>query len=316
MRPEWDAWLAAPGFGAKYACLTGQSNTLGFPAMAAPCGFVDGMPVSLQVVARPDEDAKVLRVARGFQRAFPVTPRSPERTESCWRNTLDLHLNDRHAIVANADCEAAGAVARALAREGARLSLQGGSGPALRSLAQELAGVGGREAAIFADMTSGEAVRAAARATPVDIAIFVLPPLQEGRLTEMGGDVELVTAWKQVEIVSDLFQTALSGMKARSFGRLLFVGPVEAKAQTARQADLDRTVALGILGMLKALSGEAGSYGITCNSVLWDSAPEGEARTRILDGLAGAVAYLASPLAGFLTGTTVAVDEARYGGTF
>lgn len=74
-RAEWDAWLKSPGFAASYTCLTGQFNTLGFPAIAVPCGFVDGMPVSLQIVGPPDADAKVLRVARAFLRAFPQTQR-------------------------------------------------------------------------------------------------------------------------------------------------------------------------------------------------------------------------------------------------
>ena len=71
----WTAWLRQPGFGARYTCLTGPFNTLGFPAVAVPCGFLDGMPLSLQIVGRPDEDAKVMRVARAFEKIYAPTRR-------------------------------------------------------------------------------------------------------------------------------------------------------------------------------------------------------------------------------------------------
>jgi len=105
-------------------------------------------------------------------------------------------------------------------------------------------------------------------------------------------------------------------MKERGSGRLIFVGPVEAKAITGRDADIDRAVGLGVLGMMKAVSGEVGPYGVTVNSLLWDSAPQGEARTRILDGLGAGAAYFASPLSNFLTGLAIAVDEGKHGGVF
>lgn len=74
---HFDAWLKDDlgRFAAAYTCLTGQYNTLGFPALAVPCGFVDGMPVSLQIIARPDEDAKIFRVAQAFASAFPQSRR-------------------------------------------------------------------------------------------------------------------------------------------------------------------------------------------------------------------------------------------------
>ena len=52
-------------------------NWLGFPAVSVPCGFVDGMPVGLQVASAPGREATVLRIARAFQRAFPRHERPP-----------------------------------------------------------------------------------------------------------------------------------------------------------------------------------------------------------------------------------------------
>jgi amidase/aspartyl-tRNA(Asn)/glutamyl-tRNA(Gln) amidotransferase subunit A len=46
-------------------------NWLGFPAVSVPCGFVDGMPVGLQIAGWHGREDLVLRVAEAFQQAFP-----------------------------------------------------------------------------------------------------------------------------------------------------------------------------------------------------------------------------------------------------
>jgi aspartyl-tRNA(Asn)/glutamyl-tRNA(Gln) amidotransferase subunit A len=52
-------------------------NWLGFPAVSVPCGFIDGLPVGLQIASLPGREDKVLRVAAAFQRAFPQDARPP-----------------------------------------------------------------------------------------------------------------------------------------------------------------------------------------------------------------------------------------------
>jgi aspartyl-tRNA(Asn)/glutamyl-tRNA(Gln) amidotransferase subunit A len=61
----------------SYAVYTGQFNQLKFPATSVPCGFVDGLPVGLQIVGFPGTDAKVLRLAQAFCAAFPQNHRPP-----------------------------------------------------------------------------------------------------------------------------------------------------------------------------------------------------------------------------------------------
>jgi len=46
-------------------------NLTGQPAATVPCGFVDGMPVGLQIVGRPRDDATVLRAAAAFEAVAP-----------------------------------------------------------------------------------------------------------------------------------------------------------------------------------------------------------------------------------------------------
>jgi Asp-tRNA(Asn)/Glu-tRNA(Gln) amidotransferase A subunit family amidase len=79
---EWNAaWTtdgaSYPGgsFALTYISHTMMFNWLGFPAVSVPCGFVDGLPVGLQIVGPPGRDELVFRAASAFQEAFP----RPER---------------------------------------------------------------------------------------------------------------------------------------------------------------------------------------------------------------------------------------------
>ena len=46
-------------------------NLTGQPACSVPCGFVDGLPVGLQIVGRRLQDAVVLRAAAAYEAAHP-----------------------------------------------------------------------------------------------------------------------------------------------------------------------------------------------------------------------------------------------------
>jgi len=52
-------------------------NLAGFTAASIPCGFVDGLPIGLQVIAPPNQEALVLRAARAVEQAWPWTERKP-----------------------------------------------------------------------------------------------------------------------------------------------------------------------------------------------------------------------------------------------
>ncbi len=79
---EWDrGWTvdgpSFPGgsFAPVYCSHTMIFNWLGFPAVSVPCGFVDGMPVGLQIASWHGREDVVLRVAQAFQNAFPRAER-------------------------------------------------------------------------------------------------------------------------------------------------------------------------------------------------------------------------------------------------
>ncbi|HEY6781801.1 MAG TPA: amidase, partial [Candidatus Dormibacteraeota bacterium] len=54
-----------------YMCdvVTLPANLAGVPGISVPCGFVDGLPAGLQVIAPRFEDARVLRVAHAYEQA-------------------------------------------------------------------------------------------------------------------------------------------------------------------------------------------------------------------------------------------------------
>ena len=58
--------------------ITAFANYFGLPAASVPCGFDSlGMPIGLQIVARPGADARVLAVAAAYQGAAGLAPRHP-----------------------------------------------------------------------------------------------------------------------------------------------------------------------------------------------------------------------------------------------
>jgi aspartyl-tRNA(Asn)/glutamyl-tRNA(Gln) amidotransferase subunit A len=54
-------------------------NYLGVPALALPCGFLaSGLPVGMQLVGRPFDEATILRLGHAFQQATDWHKREPK----------------------------------------------------------------------------------------------------------------------------------------------------------------------------------------------------------------------------------------------
>jgi len=47
------------------------ANMAGIPGIAVPCGFSDGLPVSLQILGRSFDEATILRIAHAYERSEP-----------------------------------------------------------------------------------------------------------------------------------------------------------------------------------------------------------------------------------------------------
>lgn len=81
---EWNARWTTKGqqfahgtFAGAYVSHVMMFNWLAFPAFNIPAGFVDGLPVGMQIIGRPGSEATMFRVAQAFTKAFPRNERPP-----------------------------------------------------------------------------------------------------------------------------------------------------------------------------------------------------------------------------------------------
>ena len=57
---------------------TSPSNATGLPAMSIPCGFTTtGLPIGVQLIGRPFEEALLFQVAHGYEAVSPSHGRRP-----------------------------------------------------------------------------------------------------------------------------------------------------------------------------------------------------------------------------------------------
>ena len=73
--------VRGPGAGMTARC-TSPSNATGLPAMSVPCGFTRaGLPIGLQLIGRPFEEARLFQVAYGYEAVSPSRQRRPALVE-------------------------------------------------------------------------------------------------------------------------------------------------------------------------------------------------------------------------------------------
>jgi len=53
-------------------------NIAGIPAISIPAGFVDGLPVGMQVLGKPFNEETILRIAFAYEQATEWHNRKPE----------------------------------------------------------------------------------------------------------------------------------------------------------------------------------------------------------------------------------------------
>ena len=69
------------------AGLVQASNLCGLPAISIPCGFVNGLPIGLQIVGRPFSENRILAFAREFQRRTDFHKQHPPITTNDRRSS-------------------------------------------------------------------------------------------------------------------------------------------------------------------------------------------------------------------------------------
>ena len=236
-------------------------------------------------------------------------------------------LSGRTALVTGASGGIGGAVARALAAQGARVILSGTRRPALDALAAEL---GPDAVVVTADLATAEGAKALlaeaeAAAGSVDILVNNAGLARDGlvmRTTDADWqtviDVNLTAGFR-------LARGALRGMMKRRWGRIIGISSIIGVTGNAGQAAYSAAKA-GMIGMTKSLAKEVASRGITANCIapgFIETEMTRELAERGKDGLlaaipagrfgsgndvAACVVFLASEEAGYVTGQTLHVN--------
>jgi aspartyl-tRNA(Asn)/glutamyl-tRNA(Gln) amidotransferase subunit A len=113
--PRLDTWRTIEFW--RRASLTTPFNVTGGPALAQCIGFSSsGLPLSMQIVGQPFDDATVLRVAHAYEKATPWREKRPQLDPAATFSTtppptpdpepaqIDAATRDRAAVA----CRAAG----------------------------------------------------------------------------------------------------------------------------------------------------------------------------------------------------------------
>jgi 3-oxoacyl-[acyl-carrier protein] reductase len=255
---------------------------------------------------------------------------------------MDLGLKGRVAIVAAASKGLGRAVAEELAREGAEIAICARTAAELEKAAKSIEAATGRIALWRAiDVAKYEDVRAFVAATEqrfgrVDICVTNAGGPPSKKFLEVS--VEEWRAAVDLTLLSAIYfaREVLPGMQRRKWGRLITITSMSVK-QPVDGLILSNSIRAAVTGLARTLANEFGADGITVNNVapgytLTDrleelaakrAADAGVPREKVLEQMsasvparrlgrpeefAAAVAFLASERAGYLNGTTIAVD--------
>jgi 3-oxoacyl-[acyl-carrier protein] reductase len=237
-------------------------------------------------------------------------------------------LTGKTALITGASGGIGGAIAKSLHGQGASVVLSGTRAEALEKLKAEL----GERAFIapsnLSDNASVEALPKAAEAAagaPIDILVNNAGITRDNLFMRMKDD-----EWEQVLTVNlgavfRLSRAVLRGMMKKRWGRIISITSIVGVTGNPGQGNYAAAKA-GIIGMSKSLAAEVASRNITVNcvapgfivTVMTDALSEDQKSAllgRIPAGrmgepkdIAGAVVYLASEEAGYVTGQTLHVN--------
>ena len=173
-------------------------------------------------------------------------------------------LNDKPALVTGASGGIGGAIAGALAEQGAQLVLTGRRREALDSLAGQLPGTA---RVLVADLSSSEGIAAlVSEVGPLDILVNNAGLTRDNLALRMKAE-----EWQSVLDVNltatfRLIQAVLKGMMKQRYGRIINITSIVGVTGNPGQANYAASKA-GMIGMTKSLAAEVASRGITLNCV-------------------------------------------------
>jgi 3-oxoacyl-[acyl-carrier protein] reductase len=245
---------------------------------------------------------------------------------------MDLGLQDKVAIVTGAGGGIGSATAARLAMEGCRVVI---ADIDLRTAVEQASVIGERALAVGCDVTDGDSVAAMVDVAvdafgTVDILVNNAGFQRDMRITKMdeaNWDAVVDVVLKGAFLCT---RAVLPHMTGRRWGRLIHVSS-RAHLGNPGQANYSAAKA-GLLGFSRAMALENGRFGVTSNAVApglidtdavralahYEKVRDNAERTlpipRIgeVSDVADTIAFLASELAGYISGETVHVTGGRY----
>jgi 3-oxoacyl-[acyl-carrier protein] reductase len=243
-------------------------------------------------------------------------------------------LENQLALVTGASRGIGRAIALELGRRGARVVGTATTEQGAQSITAALAEAGITGRGVVLDVASGEAVETcfkeveAAEGTP-SILVNNAGVTRDGLLMRMSADDWQTVIETDLSAVYRTCKAVMRGMMKARRGRIVNIASVVGVMGNAGQCNYSAAKA-GMIGFTKSLAREVGSRGITVNVVapgfistdmtevlgeeqrkaLLAQVPLG--RLGSTDDIAQAVAFLASPQAGYITGETLHVNGGMY----
>jgi NAD(P)-dependent dehydrogenase (short-subunit alcohol dehydrogenase family) len=241
---------------------------------------------------------------------------------------VDLEIRERVALVTGAARSLGKADAVALAREGCKLAVVDLNAEGAEETAQEISAAGGVARAYACDIReAGDVARVVADVErdlgPVDICVnnagFIYTVAQ---LKDMRDDDWALNLAVNLTGTYHVTKAVFPGMRERRWGRIVVMASIAGLmggfGQTAYA-----TTKMGVVGFAKSVALEGARYNVTCNAIapgiiapnarlspLYDRMVKRVAMQREgqPEDVAGAIAFLCSERAGYITGTVLPVN--------
>jgi len=242
-----------------------------------------------------------------------------------------MRLTGQIAVVTGAAQGIGFAVASRLAAEGAAVAVCDRNGPGAKAAAERLEARGARAVGFAMDVSDEESVDSSVKRACAELGKLTIVVNAAGIWSAFPIDELPFQEWRRIQAVNLdgaflIARAAFREMKKHAYGRIInissgiFIDPYPCYSHYAASKG-------GMIALTRSLAVEGGPLGITCNSIAPGAiASEGALATHKEEGfayavgmqavkrrgepedIADAVAYFASPEAGFVTGQTLYVN--------